>query len=194
MRSSPTLSLLLVAAAVAAPATASAASSEWSVPPDGASHPASSWPHATRFEMLDFTLYGDERLPAQVAVATDRAMHDVVAAYDTAPRPGLDEIVSARTSPDDKWVGTPGVYYWQAGDEPVQTLRIAGAGVSAAAQAAPTQVVYSPAANGTEAGLTVTADHQTDGNDHITITQTQTRFVVTSDGNDLPPAAGDCVG
>src|SRR3954454_10312819 len=100
MRSSPALFLLL-ALALAAPA--SAAADSWSVPPDGASHPASSWPHATRFEMLDFTLYGDERLPARVAVATDRAMHDVVAAYDTAPRPGLDEIVSARTSPDDRW-------------------------------------------------------------------------------------------
>src|SRR3954470_24456091 len=102
MRSSPTLSLLLVAAAVAAPATASAASSEWSVPPDGASQPASSWPHASRFEMLEFTLYGDEDLPSRVAVSTDRAMHDVIATYDTAARPGLDEIVSARTSVDDR--------------------------------------------------------------------------------------------
>src|SRR3954471_8839132 len=115
MRSSPTLSLLLVAAAVAAPATASAASSEWSVPPDGASHPASSWPHATRFEMLEFTFYGDEDLPARVQVATDRAMRDIVPAYDTAPRAGFDEIVSTRTRPDDRWVGTPGTYYWQAG-------------------------------------------------------------------------------
>src|SRR4051794_3160214 len=194
MRSSPTLSVLLAALALAAPAAA-AASSEWSIPPDGASHPASSWPHATRFEMLDFTLYGDDRPPSRIAVATDPALRDVVATYDTAPLPGVDEVVSARTTPGDRWVGTPGVYYWQAGDEPVQPLRITGAGLkAAAAQAAPTAVVYSPAANGTEAGLTITVDHQTDGNDHLTITQTQTRFVVTSDGRDLAPATGDCVG
>ena len=61
-----------------------------------------------------------------MVVATDRSMDDVVASYETAPRAGLDEIVSARTAPADRWVGTPGVYYWQADDEPVQTLRIAG--------------------------------------------------------------------
>src|SRR4051812_38298420 len=152
MRSSPALSLLLAAAALAVPSAAHA-SAEWSVPPDGASHAASSWPHASRFEMLEFTLYGDEDLPSRVAVASDRAMHDVVATYDTAPRAGLDEIVAARTQPDDKWVGTPGVYYWQAGDEPVQTLRItsAAAAPAAAAQAGVTEVLFSPAGNGTEA-------------------------------------------
>src|SRR4051812_13591407 len=98
MRSSPTLSVLLAALALAAPAAA-AASSEWSIPPDGASHPASSWPHATRFEMLDFTLYGDGRPPSRIAVATDPALHDVVATYDTAPLAGLGEVVSARTTP-----------------------------------------------------------------------------------------------
>src|SRR4051812_2593732 len=117
MRSSPTLALLLTALALAAPATA-AASPEWSVPPDGASHPASSWPHASRFEMLDFTLSGDVQPPAGTAVATDRAMHDVVPTYDTTPQPGVDDIAPARPGLDDRWVGTPGVYYWQAGDEP----------------------------------------------------------------------------
>src|SRR3954453_20644685 len=130
MRSSPALSLFLAAAALAVPSAAHA-SAEWSVPPDGASHPASSWPHATRFEMLDFTLYDSEA--SSVAVATDRSMDDVVATYETAPRPGLPEITSARTGLDDQWVGTPGVYYWRAGDEPVHALRIAGAGASAAA-------------------------------------------------------------
>jgi hypothetical protein len=71
---------------------------------------------------------------------------------------------------------------------------LALAAPTAAAAAAPTEVVHSPAANGAEAGLTITADHQADGSDHITITQTQTRFVVTSDGNDLAPATGDCDG
>ena len=123
MRSSPAL-LLLIAAALAAPTTALADDS-WSIPPDGASHPASSWPNATPFEMLEFTFYDEE--PAEVVVATDRSMADVVATYETAPRAGLYEIVSARTSPADRWVGKPGVYYWQADDEPVQTLRIAGA-------------------------------------------------------------------
>src|SRR3954468_8501126 len=106
MRSSPTLSVLFAALALAAPAAAAAASPEWSVPPDGASHPASSWPHASRFEMLDFTLYGDAQLPARIAVATDPAMHDVVATYETAPQPGVDDIASARTGLDDRWVGT----------------------------------------------------------------------------------------
>ena len=105
MRSSPAL-LLLLAAALAAPTTA-LADDAWSIPPDGASHPASSWPHATPFEMLEFTFYDDE--PDQVVVASDRSMDDVVASYDTAPRAGLDEIVSARTAPADRWVGTPGV-------------------------------------------------------------------------------------
>jgi hypothetical protein len=194
MRFSPALSLLLAAAALAAPTTA-VASSEWSIPPDGASHPASSWPHATRFEMLEFTLYGDDELPATVAVATDPAMHDVVTTYATAPRAGFDEIVAARTRPDDRWVGTPGVYYWQAGDDPVHTLRITGAGNAAAAAVAnPVEVVYSPAQNGTEAGVTITADHQTDVDDDITITQDATRFIVSRAGGGLAPANGDCTG
>jgi len=71
--------------------------------------------------MLEFTFYDDD--PAHVVVATDRSMHDVVASYATAPRPGLDEIVSARTAPADQWVGRPGVYYWQADDEPVPAIR-----------------------------------------------------------------------
>jgi hypothetical protein len=121
MRSSPAL-ILLLAAALAAPATAAADS--WSVPPDGASHPASSWPHATRFEMLEFTLYDSEA--SEVAVATDQSMDDVVATYETAPRDGLAEITSARTALDDRWAGTPGVHYWRAGDEPVQAPRITG--------------------------------------------------------------------
>jgi hypothetical protein len=195
MRSSPALCLLLVALALAAP-TSAFASDEWSVPPDGASHPASSWPHATRFEMLEFTFYGDEDLPARVQVATDRAMRDIVAAYDTAPRSGFDEIVSTRTQPDDRWVGTPGTYYWQAGDEPVETLRITGdePKSAVAADANPTEVVYSPAADGTEAGVTITGDHQTDQDDHITITQTATSFVVSRDGGGLATAKAPCTG
>jgi hypothetical protein len=181
--------------ALAAPATASAAS-EWSVPPDGASQPASSWPDATRFEMLEFTFYGDEDLPARVQVATDRGMQDVVASYDTAPTAGLDEIVSARTQPADRWVGTPGTYFWRAGDEPVRTLRIAGAEARtvAAAQANPTEVVYSPAANGTEAGVTITADHLNDENDRLTITQTETRYIVSREDGTFAPATGQCTG
>src|ERR1700712_999457 len=129
MRSSPAL-LFLLAAALAAPAAA-AADESWSVPPDGASHPASSWPHATRFEMLDFTLYDSEA--SSVAVATDRSMDDVVATYETTPRAGLPEPPSGRPALADTWVGTPGVSYWQGGDEPVHALRIAGASASAAA-------------------------------------------------------------
>jgi hypothetical protein len=187
--------LLLTAIALATP-TAALASDEWSVRPDGASQPASSWPHATRFEMLEFTFYGDEDLPSRVQVATDRAMHDVVATYDTAPRAGLDEIVSARTTPDDRWVGTPGTYYWQGGDRPVQTLRIAGADVkpAVAAQAAPTEVVYSPAGNGTEAGVKITADHQTDEDDRITITQTETKYIVSREQGSFAAATGQCTG
>src|SRR4051794_10801561 len=151
MRSSPALFLLL-ALALAAPA--SAAADSWSAPPDGASHPASSWPHATRFEMLEFTLYDDEDASA-ITVASDHAMDDVVATYDAAPREGLPEITSARTSPDDRWVGTPGVYYWRAGDEPVHALRITGDGVKAAAQAGVTHVDFSEATALTEAGLTI---------------------------------------
>jgi hypothetical protein len=191
--------LLLAAAALAAPTTA-VASTEWSIPPDGTSHAASSWPHATRFEMLEFTLYGDDALPARIVVANDRAMKNVVTTYATAPRAGFDEIVSARTRPDDRWLGTPGIYYWQAGDEPVQTLRIAGGGaapapeVAAAAAANPVEVAYSPAQDGTEAGVTITADHQNDVDDHITVTQTETRFLVTREGGGLAQPAGDCNG
>src|SRR3954468_4714640 len=104
MRPSPALFVLL-AAALAAP-TAALADDPWSLPPDGASHPASSWPQATRFEMLEFTFYDDE--PARVVVATDPALADVVATYETVPRAGLDEIVSARTAPADRWVGEAG--------------------------------------------------------------------------------------
>ncbi len=181
--------------ALAAPTTA-LASDEWSVPPDGASQPASSWPHASRFEMVDFTFYGDEDLPTRVQVATDRAMHDVVATYDTAPSAGLDEIVSARTAPDDRWVGTPGIYYWQGGDRPVQALRITGgdATPAAAALAGVTEVVFSPADNGTEAGLRITGDHTVDEDDHITITQTQTRYIVSRESGDFAPATGQCTG
>jgi RTX calcium-binding nonapeptide repeat (4 copies)/Putative metal-binding motif len=193
MRSSPALCLLLAAAALVAPTTA-LASEEWSIPPDGASHPASSWPHASRFEMLEFTLYGDEALPSQIKVAADRSMGDVVATYETAPRPGLDEIVSARTEPGDRWVGTPGVYYWQAGDEPVHALRITGAETRSLALAGVTHVDFSDATNGTEAGLTITGDHQVDENDHVTITQTQTEYVVSRDGGGLAPANSPCSG
>jgi hypothetical protein len=187
--------LLLAAIVLAAPTTA-LASEDWSIPPDGASHPASAWPDATPFEMLDFTFYGDDTLPSRVAVATDRAMHEVVATYDTTARPGLDEIVSARTAPADRWVGTPGVYYWQAGDEPVRTLRITGTGAkpAVAVQAGVTEVVYSEATNGTAAGLTITGDHQVDEDDHVTISQTGTDYVVSRDGGGLAPATGRCTG
>src|SRR4051794_1229500 len=190
MRSSPAL-LFLLAAALAAPATA-AADDAWSVPPDGASHPASAWPHATRFEMLDFTLYDSEA--SSVAVATDRSMDDVVATYETTPRPGLPEISSARTAPDDRWVGTPGVYYWQAGEEPVHALRIAGANAGAAAQAGVTTVDFSPAGNGTESGLTIHGDALVDEADDVTITQTATDFIVSRSGGGLAPATAPCTG
>jgi len=143
--------------------------------------------------MLEFTFYDDD--PAHVVVATDRSMHDVVATYATAQRPGLDEIVSARTAPVDQWVGKPGVYYWQADDEPVQTLRIAGDRVQpAAALAGVTTVEYSPAANGTADGLTITADHQVDEADDVTITQTGTDYVVSRAGGGLAPANAPCSG
>jgi hypothetical protein len=187
MRSSPALCLLL-AAALAAPATAAADS--WSVPPDGASHTASSWPHATRFQMLEFTLY-DEDAP-DVKVATDHSMDDVVATYETAPRDGLPEITSARTAPDDRWVGTPGIYYWQAGDEPVHALRITGDGAKAAAQAGVTHVDYSDATALTEAGLTIRGDALVDEADDVTITQTATSYVVSRSGGGLAPAAFPC--
>ena len=45
------------------------AADSWSVPPDGASHPASSWPHATRFEMLETPRFYDDEAAAGVTVA-----------------------------------------------------------------------------------------------------------------------------
>ena len=201
MRSSPAL-LLLLAAALAAPTTA-LADDAWSIPPDGASHPASSWPHATPFEMLEFTFYDAE--PDQVVVASDRSMDHVVASYETAPRAGLDEVVSARTAPADRWVGTPGVYYWQAGDQPVHTLRIAGAQpttatatetetATATAVVGVTSVEFSPATAGTGDGLTITGDHQVDEADDVTITQTRTDYVVSRAGGGLAPANAPCTG
>ena len=142
--------------------------------------------------MLDFTLYDSEA--SSVAVATDRSMDDVVATYETTPRAGLPEITSARTALDDRWVGTPGVYYWQAGDEPVHALRIAGASASAAAQAGVTTVDFSPAGNGTESGLTIHGDALVDEADDVTITQTATDFIVSRSGGGLAPANAPCTG
>ncbi|HEY6889747.1 MAG TPA: MopE-related protein [Solirubrobacter sp.] len=192
MRSSPAL-LLLLAAALAVPATAAAGDS-WSVPPDGASYPASSWPHATRFQMLEFTLYDDEDASV-VTVATDRVMDDVVARYDVAPRDGLPEITSARTAPGDQWVGTPGVYYWQAGDEPVRALRITGAEKTlAAAQAGVTTVAFNPATATTEADLTIRGDGLVDEADDVTITQTTSSYVISRSGGGLAAATAPCTG
>src|SRR4051794_38120094 len=191
MRSSPALALLLAAVALAVPTTALAGDS-WSIPPDGAAVPASSWPQATRFEMLAFTFYGDEAAPARVEVAKDRSMQDVVATYETAPRAGLAEISSARTAPGDRWVGTPGLYYWQAGDEPVRALRVAGD--DAAKDAGVSHVLFSPAGNGTASGVTISGDPLVDEDDHVTISQTETKFVISRDSGAFAPADLPCEG
>ena len=98
----------------------------WVLPADGASHPASSWPHATTFEMFEFTIYSDfpagedERFDLEVASAPsldpDGTLADAarVDAYAVPRRAGFDEIFSARTNVASRWLATPGTYYWQA--------------------------------------------------------------------------------
>jgi hypothetical protein len=62
----------------------------------------------------------------------------------------------------------------------------------AARLANPVEVLYSPAENGTESGVTIIADHQTDVDDKITISQTGTHFVVSREGGGLAPAQTPC--
>jgi hypothetical protein len=128
------ISTAIVLGALVAPAAAAA--DGWLIPPDGAARVASSWPSATSFEMLEFTLYldDDEGVPEpfQIDVATSPAIDaaDVVATYTATPRADDPKILSARTSTGDRWLGTPGVYYWRARSTedgaalPVRTLRI----------------------------------------------------------------------
>ena len=122
----------LLALAPAAPAPAARADVEplpppaFAVPRDGALVPASSWPAATPFEMVDFTVYASAPFllagPFEVEVATsskpdpDGTLPDaaVVERLTATPRAGFTGIFSARVDVGAQWAGTPGTYWWQA--------------------------------------------------------------------------------
>jgi hypothetical protein len=101
-------------------------SGSYATPADGASRPASSWPHATNFEMFEFTIYSDfppgadERFELEVATGPaldpDGTLADAarVDAYAAPRRTGFSDIFSARTNVASRWLATPGTYYWQA--------------------------------------------------------------------------------
>jgi hypothetical protein len=123
---------LLVAAALLGTCAAPAAAQEplpgdsWVVPRDSASRPASSWPDATVFEMVEFTIYTDAyedgagpfdvEVSGSPALDPDGTLADAgrIDAYVAAPRPANPEIFSARTNVTAQWLSIPATYYWQA--------------------------------------------------------------------------------
>jgi hypothetical protein len=123
---------LLVAAALLGICAAPAAAQEplpgtsWVLPRDGSSHPASSWPDATAFEMVEFTIYVDVyeagahpfdvEVSGSPALDADGTLADAgrIDGYVAAPRAAAPEVFSARTSVAAQWLSIPATYYWQA--------------------------------------------------------------------------------
>src|SRR3954451_19540112 len=108
-----------------APATAHAVEplpdGSWLVPPDGRQHVASSWPDATTFEMVDFTVYayyGDVEGAFDVEVARTPdldpkgPLNDArrIDAYVAPLRAGYWDVFSVRTNVASQWLGVPGTY------------------------------------------------------------------------------------
>jgi hypothetical protein len=114
-------------------------------PRDGQGWTASSWPGATPSEMHDFAVYAADYddLPDAFAFAVatspetsadDGLLAHPISSYPAPAQPDRLGIYTARTSVGDRWLGTPGTYYWQAsyidvdeGDTyagPVRTLTI----------------------------------------------------------------------
>ena len=123
------LPAVVALAALALPAAPAAAQAEpipgvWVLPANGASHLASSWPNATRDQMVDFTIYADpgsQAFDIEVATSPDLDPVDgtlldanVIAEYSAPLRPPFDDVFEVRTNVADRWVTTLGTYYWQA--------------------------------------------------------------------------------
>lgn len=99
----------------------------WVVPRDGASRPASSWPAATPFEMIEFTIYVEATYEEEVhdfeievsagpELDPDGTLADAgrIDEYVASPREAAPAIFSARTDVASQWLSIPGSYYWQA--------------------------------------------------------------------------------
>lgn len=125
-----TLGAVLLLAALAPPPAAAQVEPlpppAWVLPADAASRPASAWPAATPFEMVDFTIYVyapfllDGEFVVEVASSPTPDPDGTLADADridqlvATPRPGFSGVFSVRTDLGTRWLGTPGTYYWQA--------------------------------------------------------------------------------